>query len=84
MPPGKAEVGISTETFASCSSSQRVRGPCASTIGKSSCLPVMLSTSRPGRRISFATTRANRSAVLKPGYAMNRKGLAQRYAAGAS
>jgi hypothetical protein len=38
----------------------------------------------PGRRISFATTRANRSAVLKPGYAMNRKGLAQRYAAGAS
>jgi hypothetical protein len=34
------------------------------TIGKSSSLPVMLSTTRSGRRISFATTRANRYEFL--------------------
>jgi hypothetical protein len=55
--PGKAEVRHLHRNVRRCTSSQRGT---VCTIGKSSCLPVMLSTSGSGRRISFATTRANR------------------------
>src|SRR5512140_13383 len=52
MPPGKAEVrhlhrNVRQLYFVSAGTGT------VCTIGKSSCLPVMLSTSRSGRRISF-------------------------------